>query len=567
MLTRPSVLTNSYYQHLLRILTLGACVLPLLVVFFGFLIKYGALDNRFYAGDWQFYSIAAGYLACAAVELRYLITKTLPGLGAYFALSVAFHVLSVLFLLFVCGVNSPFLYGWIFMAVAVDVYFGFIATLLSIATLAATSLLAVVLYSWMPAQTLLTLLIANVFIAVTCFTLALLRETHDQERLDLAKTRDRAAFQRERLLTLINSMGDAVITTDQEGEITIYNAATLSLLDTNKSLEGKKIDDVLQLHSAAGGRVKVMTEATQRNRLFSRTDLVRHLRDHENMSLYINAAPVQPNYHAGGEQGFIFILRDITKEKSLEEERDEFISVVSHEMRTPVAIAEGTLSNLMLLQQRGAGAKMLQDASKDAHEQIVYLAKLVNDLSTLSRAERGVGGETELVDLTALLHDVYKEYEPQAREKNLHFNIDIAPVLPQLRTSKLYLAEILQNFITNSLKYTNKGSITLTTSSERGNLHITVKDTGIGMSVADQKHMFEKFYRSEDYRTRETSGTGLGLYVCKKLADKLRVTIEFSSRLNHGSSFSIVIPKQQLLSGNQPVEQKPHAPAGFVSTK
>lgn len=133
-----------------------------------------------------------------------------------------------------------------------------------------------------------------------------------------------------------------------------------------------------------------------------------------------------------------------------------------------------------------------------------------------------------------------------------------------MKTSKLYLEEILQNFITNSLKYTHEGGITIATSEDAEGLRIKVIDTGIGISKFDQKRIFQKFYRSEDYRTRETSGTGLGLYVCKKLAEKLHVQIVFESRLNNGSTFSMVIPKNQLVTGEAVA---PQIPAGFVPTK
>jgi signal transduction histidine kinase len=107
--------------------------------------------------------------------------------------------------------------------------------------------------------------------------------------------------------------------------------------------------------------------------------------------------------------------------------------------------------------------------------------------------------------------------------------------------SRLYLHELLQNFITNSIKYTKEGSVTVSVRNKDGLVTFEVKDTGIGISKADQAKVFKKFYRSEDYRTRETGGTGLGLYVATKLAKKLNTTINLSSRLNHGSTFSFAI--------------------------
>jgi signal transduction histidine kinase len=124
----------------------------------------------------------------------------------------------------------------------------------------------------------------------------------------------------------------------------------------------------------------------------------------------------------------------------------------------------------------------------------------------------------------------------------LHFDLDLGTHLGEITASRLYLKELLQNFITNSIKYTKDGSITLRVNRKGKNIIFEVSDTGIGISKSDQAKIFNKFYRSEDYRTRETGGTGLGLYVAVKLAKKLGTRIELISRLNHGSSFSITLP-------------------------
>jgi signal transduction histidine kinase len=167
---------------------------------------------------------------------------------------------------------------------------------------------------------------------------------------------------------------------------------------------------------------------------------------------------------------------------------------------------------------------------------------MVNDLSTLSRAERGVADSAEEIDIRQLVTELYAEYAPQAEKKDLHFNLDAGAHLSKVAASRLYLQELLQNFITNSIKYTKEGSVTLEVTNQSGSVTFTVKDTGIGISKTDQAKIFNKFYRSEDYRTRETGGTGLGLYVATKLAKKLNTDITLHSRLNHGSSFSFTLP-------------------------
>ena len=167
---------------------------------------------------------------------------------------------------------------------------------------------------------------------------------------------------------------------------------------------------------------------------------------------------------------------------------------------------------------------------------------MINDLSTLSRAQRGVGQENEDIDLKQLAEKLYHEYTPQAETKGLRLILDTSHNLKSISTSRLYLEELLQNLITNAIKYTEEGDITLSIKQKDDLVTFSVKDTGIGISRSDQKKIFQKFYRSEDYRTRETSGTGLGLYVSAKLSEKMNTKIELVSRLNHGSTFYFSLP-------------------------
>jgi PAS domain S-box-containing protein len=350
----------------------------------------------------------------------------------------------------------------------------------------------------------------------------------------------------EQILTIVNNLADAVFSVDMQGCIRLYNAAGLNLLDTNSSIEGKKLDDVFSLEDENGKHVELFSEIKKVKAVTVNDDLRMRSGD-DVMRLELTFAPIRSSYSSadpsGTSQGFILIARDVTRVKSLEEERDEFISVVSHELRTPVTVAEGTISNAQLMLERNLSDKQkLERSLEEAHDQVVYLAKMVNDLSTLSRAERGVASEVERIDVNELAHDLFGEYHAEAEKAGLHFNLEISPKPGHVCVSRLYLHELLQNFITNSIKYTREGTVTLKVYLSGQDVVFDVTDTGIGISKSDQAKVFDKFYRSEDYRTRETNGTGLGLYVTRKLAKKMGTTIELKSRLNHGSTFSFRLP-------------------------
>ena len=321
----------------------------------------------------------------------------------------------------------------------------------------------------------------------------------------------------QRLITLINNITDAILSTDEHGIINTYNSAALNLIDTNSGINGEHISQVLELKTIDKKPIDIFKELTKSSTIRQRDDIIMMIDDDDYVRLEVTLAPVQ-----GGDKittdGYVLILRDVTKTKSLEEERDEFISIVSHELRTPIAIAEGSLSNAKLLVERNITSK-IPEAIDESHKQILFLARMVNDLSTLSRAERGIADETEIIDVAELAAQINSEYSPQAAEKNLAFNLDIGGRLGSVQASRLYLEEILQNFITNAIRYTQEGSVTLSIKKNRsGEIIFKIIDTGIGISKADLNKIFDKFYRAEDYRTRETKGTGLGLYVSAKLA-------------------------------------------------
>jgi signal transduction histidine kinase len=240
--------------------------------------------------------------------------------------------------------------------------------------------------------------------------------------------------------------------------------------------------------------------------------------------------------------GYMVVFHDITKEKSFDEERDEFIAVTSHELRTPLAIAEANLSTALLpgYAQIDPKAKLLLE---QAHENIVFLSELIEDLATLSRAERGdLKLSAELIDSTEFAEDLVRDYRPQAHTKQLELKLELGADLGSIVSSRAELREILQNFLTNAIKYTASGHVTLGVHPVKNGTEFSVKDTGIGISASDKSKVFSKFYRSEDYRTRQTGGTGLGLYITHKLGEKLGVDINFVSRLNHGSTFTVLVP-------------------------
>jgi PAS domain S-box-containing protein len=365
----------------------------------------------------------------------------------------------------------------------------------------------------------------------------------------LAQTlhRSDASLERERLTSLINSMADGVLAIDEKGKIVVTNGAALNILDVNSTLSGKLLRNILKLVDKNNQEVDVFEAIQNSKTQFASRDWRLKYPDGSTVNLYVSLAPVRLGYGQKGMKGYVLLLRDITREKSLEEERDEFISVVSHELRTPIAIAEGNIGNAeFIFEKSGLSNPAIKEALKTAHDQINFLAGMINDLSTLSRAERGkLTVEIESINTHELVNELASIYGPQAEAKGLELRLETDPHLELLQTSKLYTKEILQNFITNAIKYTEKGHVTVGARSKLNGVEFYVTDSGIGISKADQEKVFDKFFRADNTKTRAATGTGLGLYVTIKLARLVHAEIDLESEPGHGSTFRIFIPNLQ----------------------
>jgi len=379
-------------------------------------------------------------------------------------------------------------------------------------------------------------------ITMTYYLVIFLR-INEKELEALEAASSKALADEQQVQSLINNITDGVIAVDQHDKIVIYNAAALDVLDLNTAVLGKKISSVFKPVNAENQPVDVklllrgiVTPTTNR-------DLRLQYSDGSIANIFLGIAPIYLGYGKSQNNGYTLIMRDITREKSLEEERDEFISVVSHELRTPIAITEGSISNAQFVAEKTGDMDVIRKTLKESHNQVIFLADMINDLSTLSRAERGkLEIEVADINIADLVAELAANYTPQAETKGLKIKTDVAKDVGTLQSSKLYVREILQNFITNAIKYTETGSVTIMAKHNDKGIDFAVIDTGIGISKSDQNKVFDKFFRSEDFRTRANNGTGLGLYVTMKLVRLIHADIDVKSELNKGSTFSIFIP-------------------------
>lgn len=512
-----------------------ACVLlALLFILQGLLVMIGNLPQDRYLGDTFYFLLVA--ITTSLVVLCMGITRSRMRPGVALLRAVGLELIAIGFIMTSTGFGSL-----LSLALILILYESYLSYKLKGLAVTATILTVAIAYDTYRAMelglqnTADTLVVVFAMFAITLVAAAILH-IQTVRQATLAKSHAQVKLERDRIATLINNLTQGVIGIDAHGVIRTYNAAALNLLEAHGSLKGKQIDKVLHVYDAQKTRLSVYDMARHTTQAEVRDDIYYRYGD-DVARFEVTVTPVTSNKQS--DQSFIILLRDVTKQKNLDDERDEFISVVSHELRTPLTIAEGTLGNVEALYDKGiSSSERIRPALATAHEQIKYLSGIVNDLGTLARAEQG-DVDMEPTNIHELLTEVYKEHLPVAKKSGIKLDIDAPHNTGTVRTNSLYLTEILGNLLTNAIRYTPEGTVKLTAHQDKGTITVSVIDTGIGIAKSDQAKIFDKFYRSEDYRTRETRGTGLGLYVASKLAAKLGTSITVKSRLNHGSSFSL----------------------------
>lgn len=553
--------TLGYTARLVRLFRITGLLVPGVLILYGVFIQRGYIQSNHVVDSISLPAFAFWWLYVGIVQF---IAPSKTKLDSLLRL-VVYHLLVGSYLVFVSGVSSPFIGCWLLLMLASYIHSPQKGLQVSVFSFILVIIVDILLWYRIDTSVITYDSIALAIILMIGFVTLNISRAQEVDKDELIRSKTQEILQRDRVITIVNNMTDAVISTDKDGVIQIYNAASMNLLDTNDNLTNRHIDSLLTLVDEDNKNISILKELKKTKSVIKRDDLNYIFPDNEKISLDITYSPIRSSYSrskkAETHDGYILIMRDITKQKSLEEEKDEFISVVSHELRTPVTIAEGTLSNSMImLGHPDTTNDMLKDSINMAHDQILFLASMINDLSALSRAERGVADEVEEINIEDLSHKLLDKYSKEAKEKGLTLDLELEPNTGNVYASRLYLEESLQNFITNAIKYTKEGGVTIIVKKKNSHISFAIKDTGIGISKSDQAKIFQKFYRSEDYRTRETGGTGLGLYVASKLADKLGAKIEVESRLNFGSTFTLIIPVNNPEVAPEPTENTTNKP-------
>lgn len=275
-------------------------------------------------------------------------------------------------------------------------------------------------------------------------------------------------------------------------------------------------------------------------RKFNKPLVLKQMRHHR-LTLLIQVVPY-------GQNQRLLISRDITSYERIETMRRDFIANVSHELRTPLTVVSGYLE--MLSTDDSINVEMQQLALHAMREQTSRMQNLVEDLLTLSRLENALNKLNECkVDIAALIRDLYREAESLSNDRHrIHLSIDRKD---RILGSREELRSAMSNLISNAIRYTPEGGeIFISWEVIDGKGVFYVRDTGIGIESQHIPRLTERFYRSDDSRSRETGGTGLGLAIVKHVLNRHQARLKITSEVGKGSEFRIQFPEKRLISGS-----------------
>jgi PAS domain S-box-containing protein len=374
---------------------------------------------------------------------------------------------------------------------------------------------------------------------------ALERRTLQKEAEFLRGEREKSlrdiATEKSKIKTIINCMGDGVLVCDRDSCIVLSNPAASRMLKISEnSLIGNFLSQC-NLHSALSNIIQESLTTTDKGYTSVSQEL--GIGDSGEIFLRAHTAPVRNDL--GETLGSVTVLQDISHLKELDKMKSEFIAMVAHELRAPLAAVEQQLTVILNKMAGEVTAKQEQLLGR-AKERTKGLLTLIKDLLDLSKIEAGMMVQyKEPLVLQEVIQRVVDLMRVEAENKKIDLQFSTPPHIPLIHADRNSMEGIFTNLISNAIKYTPEGGkVWVTLGDESGFVKATISDTGIGIKKEDLTRIFDKFYRVKTTETRQIVGTGLGLSIVKSIVDAHLGSISVESEEGGGTTFSVLFPKE-----------------------
>ena len=457
------------------------------------------------------------------------------------------------------GVVSPFLVMWIIVAIFAGFFGAIILGIMGI--LVILQIIATSIQQGINVQFIIGYLFFGFLPLIFSLILWIRRQKTDDNTSSLENKLSAVESKSD---VVINAIDDGVLAISKDGNIELINPSAQQIIgwDQGDAL-GLNWKSVLKLVTSDGKDVEDLenpiSQSLSKNQPTHNDKLFLLTSSEKRILVSIVSSPVGTD----GE-GIIVVFRDITKEKAEEREQAEFISTASHEMRTPVASIEGYLG-LALNPATAHIDEKARDFITKAHESAQHLGRLFQDLLDISKVEDGrMKNNPKIINVNEFLKDIFDGLATKASEKQLNyiFMPDIVGESKEKSLQPIFYAnidpdhfrEVVSNLIENAIKYTPSGEVVVNVTGDDKQISISVKDSGIGIPAEDIPHLFQKFYRVDNSDTREIGGTGLGLYLSRRLAEAMSGNLRVESKYKEGSTFYLEIPRMNSSEAKQRLE-------------
>lgn len=340
-------------------------------------------------------------------------------------------------------------------------------------------------------------------------------------------------MEQERLKTLIENMGSALIMIDKQGAVSLVNKPFLDEFElTTENTLGKFYKEIQVPYELEDFIENVfMTETHSRAQIEFMSGLKL-----KNLNVY--GAPVIGEHQRW--LGIVIVFHDITELKRLEQIRKDFVANVSHELRTPVTSIKGFSETL--LDGAYKDTDTLLSFLEIVHTESNRLEMLINDLLDLSNVEQsGFEVKAQPTDMKAVIKRAVEMIQPKINEKSIGLKLEIKPVTVYGDSNRLI--QVIMNLLINAVTYSgNNTEITIRLFVKENQAVIQVEDQGIGIESSEIGRLFERFYRVDRARSRNSGGTGLGLSIVKHLIEAHHGKVEVESTVGVGTTFTIYLP-------------------------
>jgi PAS domain S-box-containing protein len=356
--------------------------------------------------------------------------------------------------------------------------------------------------------------------------------------LNLAEDTDKASRdaekEKEKTLAIIKNFIDGLFFFDSEKKLVLANPKAEEIFD-------------IKLRDVAGRSTKELTTFPTLTPLINLLgEGIREVTREEictegEIFLEITSIPIKQDKE---EIGILVNIHDITREKSIEKIKSEFVSVAAHQLRTPLAGIKWTLQTILEEEEEAHIPEEIIGFIRKAYETNDRMVNLVNDLLNVTRIEEGrYVYEPEELEFMDVVNPIIEAYKEHIENKGLEFEIKKPEEdLPVVKVDREKIGIVVQNFLDNAMKYTTAGKVSLLIEYVDGKIKVSVTDSGVGIPEDQQKRLFNKFFRAANVQRMDTEGSGLGLFIAKNIIEAHGGKVGFYSKVGEGSTFYFTLP-------------------------